>query len=642
MKNENLMSARFAGDKAYVVTFRRTDPLFVVDLSNASNPVIAGHLEVPGFSTHIEPIGDKLFTIGFDGGKVAASIFDVSDPANPVISAKGRIILDGTWGYSAATYNDKALKVLPQDGLALIPYTSFDNSTGSKSSYIQILKVDVAGGQLSKGGVITHRFDPLRATLVNGALASISQKELVTASLPTNGDPSLLADLLLAWPVNRIITTTKHLIQIEDGASPYWWGWYGSGVATARVSPLNDPDSGLSEIPLGKGVVKDAVLKGSSLYVLRQNPDNASFWRWGWYDSLTTQENASPTLFLDIYDASRLPDLKLSGSTSVQLPSNDSAWDLSGLLFPTAKSAVVVAQPQARSYRWGGITPLLVNASIGTVSSAKLASPVVVSCDPYFINAYQPTQSKNAAMAVVFQTDNPANPAVQPVIPLTDTNSTPVVSSAAGGGMLVYGYASKETPLAVGTKISSSQHNLRILDLNDPTSPILGPVLTLPGRLVEVSDITAEGFLAWTQTKSKGVSNFDQIQVSACNVVSLSQIASLSLTNYGGMTTAGRNLFTIQGKDVARYILNDSGGLAGAGKVTFDWMPSSLMIRASTPNTLIGSDSQNLFSWSYTNPKAQALYWTTDRTVDIQKSAVRNDGSVLAPAGEYGVDDYQP
>jgi hypothetical protein len=415
-----------------------------------------------------------------------------------------------------------------------------------------------------------------------------------------------------------------------------------SGVATARVSPLNDPDSGLSEIPLGKGVVKDAVLKGSSLYVLRQNPDNASFWRWGWYDSLTTQENASPTLFLDIYDASRLPDLKLSGSTSIQLPGNDSAWDLSGLLFPTAKSAVVVAQPQARSYRWGGITPLLVNASIGTVSSAKLASPVVVSCDPYFINAYQPTQSKNAAMAVVFQTDNPANPAVQPVIPLTDTNSTPVVSSAAGGGMLVYGYASKETPLAVGTEISSSQHNLRILDLNDPTSPILGPVLTLPGRLVEVSDITVEGFLAWTQTKSKGVSNFDQIQVSACNVVSLSQIASLSLTNYGGMTTAGRNLFTIQGKDVARYILNDSGGLAGAGKVTFDWMPSSLMIRASTPNTLIGSDSQNLFNWSYTNPKAQALDWTTDRTVDIQKSAVRNDGSVLAPAGEYGVDDYQP
>ena len=643
MKNENLMSARFAGDKAYVVTFRQTDPLFVVDLSNASNPVIAGHLEVPGFSTHIEPIGDKLFTIGFDAGKVAASIFDVSDPANPVISTKGRIILDGTWGYSAATYDDKALKVLPQDGLALIPYTSFDNSTGSKSSYIQILKVDVAGGQLSKGGVITHRFDPLRATLVNGVLASISQKELVTASLPTNGDPSLLADLLLAWPVNRIITTTKHLIQIEDGASPYWWGWYGSGVATARVSPLNDPDSGLSEIPLGKGVVKDAVLKGSSLYVLRQNPDNASFWRWGWYDSLTTQENASPTLFLDIYDASRLPDLKLSGSTSIQLPGNDSAWDLSGLLFPSAKSAVVVAQPQARSYRWGGyVTPLIADASVGNVSSAKLASPAVVSCEPYIFNGYQPTQSKNAAVAVVFQTENLSAPVAQPVLPLTDTNSTPVVSSAAGGGMLIYGYASKETPLADGTERSTSQHNLRILDLSDPTSPILGQPLALPGRLVEVSDITADGFLAWTQTRVNGSSGAGQFQVSACNVASLSQIASLSLTNYGGMTTAGRNLFTIQGKAVARYILNYSGVLAGAVKVTFDWIPSSLKIGADTPNTLIGSDSQNLFSWSYTNPKAQALDWTTDRTVDIQKAAVRTDGSVLAPAGEYGVDDYQP
>jgi uncharacterized secreted protein with C-terminal beta-propeller domain len=648
MKNENLMSARFAGNKAYVVTFRQTDPLFVVDLSDATNPVIAGHLEVPGFSTHIEPIGDKLFTIGFEDGKVAASLFDVSDPSNPAISTNGRIILDGTWGYSAATYNDKALKVLPDHGIALIPYTSYDNSTGSNSSYIQILNMDLASGNLTKGGVINHRFDPLRANLVNGALASISQKELVMASLPNHGNPTLLADLLLAWPVNRILTTANHLIQLEEGASPSWWGFHGSGAATARVSPLKDPDSGLTEIPLGNGVVKDAILRGNSLYILRQNPDNPSFWGWCWY-APTTQTKASPTITLDIYDASRLPDLKLSGSTSIQLPGNDSAWDLSGMLFPSARSAVVVAQPQARGFRWRGrVMPMVVDPlpdpviappAAGTVS---VASGRLASCMPYPFDGYQPPQSTNPAIAVVFQVENPAAPVGHPVIPLTDTNATPVVSPAAAGGMLVYGYAVKEKPLSDGTELSTSQHALRTLDLNDPAAPILGPALALPGRLAGVSDITTDGFLAWTLTRVKGTSGAGQLQVSACDVASLTQITGMTLKNSTAVASVGRTLFAVQGKDVARYSLNDSGVLAETGKVTFDWQPSSLRISTNPTGTLLGADSQNLFSWSYNDSKAEVLDWPTDRAVDLQRASVLTDRSVLAPAGEYGVDEYLP
>ena len=648
MKNENLMSARFAGNKAYVVTFRQTDPLFVVDLSDATNPVIAGHLEVPGFSTHIEPIGDKLFTIGFEDGKVAASLFDVSDPSNPAISTNGRIILDGTWGYSAATYNDKALKVLPDHGIALIPYTSYDNSTGSNSSYIQILNMDLASGNLTKGGVINHRFDPLRANLVNGALASISQKELVMASLPNHGNPTLLADLLLAWPVNRILTTANHLIQLEEGASPSWWGFHGSGAATVRVSPLKDPDSGLTEIPLGNGVVKDAILRGNSLYILRQNPDNPSFWGWCWY-APTTQTKASPTITLDIYDASRLPDLKLSGSTSIQLPGNDSAWDLSGMLFPSARSAVVVAQPQARGFRWRGrVMPMVVDPlpdpviappAAGTVS---VASGRLASCMPYPFDGYQPPQSTNPAIAVVFQVENPAAPVAHPVIPLTDTNATPVVSPAAAGGMLVYGYAVKEKPLSDGTELSTSQHALRTLDLNDPAAPILGPALALPGRLAGVSDITTDGFLAWTLTRVKGTSGAGQLQVSACDVASLTQITGMTLKNSTAVASVGRTLFAVQGKDVARYSLNDSGVLAETGKVTFDWQPSSLRISTNPTGTLLGADSQNLFSWSYNDSKAEVLDWPTDRAVDLQRASVLTDRSVLAPAGEYGVDEYLP
>jgi len=288
-------------------------------------------------------------------------------------------------------------------------------------------------------------------------------------------------------------------------------------------------------------------------------------------------------------------------------------------------------------------TDTIVAASIGNVSSEKLASsPMIASCMPYPFDEYQPPQSTNPAIAVIFQTENPSAPVAQPIIPLTDTNSTPVVSSGAGGAMLIYGYASKEKLLADGTELSTSQHTLRILDLNDPTAPILGPALALPGRLVGVSDITADGFLAWTQTRVKGNSGAGQLQVSACDVASLTQITSLSLANSAGMTTSGRNLFAIQGKDVARYSLNNLGVLAGTGKVTFEWQPSSLSISTNLTSTLLGADSQNLFSWSYNDSKAQVLDWTTDRSVDLQKASVRTDGSVLAPAGEYGVDEYFP
>ena len=89
--NENLYSVRFAGNRAYFVTFLRTDPLFVVDLSSPTNPVLVGELHVPGFSDHIQPLDENfLLTVGSDAdemtgsmGGLQVSIFDVSDSMNP-------------------------------------------------------------------------------------------------------------------------------------------------------------------------------------------------------------------------------------------------------------------------------------------------------------------------------------------------------------------------------------------------------------------------------------------------------------------------------------------------------------------------------------------------------------------------------
>ena len=89
--NESVQAVRFMGGRAYVVTFRRTDPLFALDLSDPTAPRVLGELKVPGFSEYLHPVGDGLLMgVGSDadpatgvvtGAKV--SLFDVRDPASP-------------------------------------------------------------------------------------------------------------------------------------------------------------------------------------------------------------------------------------------------------------------------------------------------------------------------------------------------------------------------------------------------------------------------------------------------------------------------------------------------------------------------------------------------------------------------------
>ncbi|MBQ9767986.1 MAG: beta-propeller domain-containing protein [Lachnospiraceae bacterium] len=88
--DEEVKSARLMGDVGYFVTFRQTDPLFSVDLSDPTNPKILGELKIPGFSAYLHPYGENLLLgIGYDADEetgwtecVKLSMFDVSDPTN--------------------------------------------------------------------------------------------------------------------------------------------------------------------------------------------------------------------------------------------------------------------------------------------------------------------------------------------------------------------------------------------------------------------------------------------------------------------------------------------------------------------------------------------------------------------------------
>ncbi len=88
-KDERIYSARFIEDKGYLVTFKQTDPFYVLDLKNPKKPEMVGELKIPGFSSYLHPITkDLILGVGMENSKVKISLFDVSNPTNPLEISK--------------------------------------------------------------------------------------------------------------------------------------------------------------------------------------------------------------------------------------------------------------------------------------------------------------------------------------------------------------------------------------------------------------------------------------------------------------------------------------------------------------------------------------------------------------------------
>lgn len=86
---ERIYAARFIGDRGYLVTFRQTDPFYVIDLSVPTAPVMKGELKIPGYSAYLEPLSThEVLGVGRESGGVKLSLFDVTDPAAPTEKAK--------------------------------------------------------------------------------------------------------------------------------------------------------------------------------------------------------------------------------------------------------------------------------------------------------------------------------------------------------------------------------------------------------------------------------------------------------------------------------------------------------------------------------------------------------------------------
>lgn len=169
---ERIYSARFMGDKGYLITFELIDPLFVLDLSNPRDPKVLGELKIPGFSNYLHPIDENhLLGIGRDttitsqwGREVAIelgvrlTIFDVTDVNNP--KEKFVETIGGRGTHSEALYNHKAIhyhnnKLAFPISVTDPSNTSFDQMSTPKFIGAYIYQLDTEKG-FDLEATITH------------------------------------------------------------------------------------------------------------------------------------------------------------------------------------------------------------------------------------------------------------------------------------------------------------------------------------------------------------------------------------------------------------------------------------------------------------------------------------------------------
>lgn len=229
-KGEKMYSARFVGDRAYLVTYKNMDPLYSIDLSDPANPKALGALKIPGYSTYLQPY-DENHIIGFGFqteetvrrnslGRVTSTsakvtgmkmaLFDVSDISNPKMISE-EVIGDSKTN-STVLENHKALLLDKERNLLAIPIKNYttdlsitedDDISSATKSYTSYLKsrtynkvgyavysLDIANG-FNLRGIITHDVNSnnytsdIRGLYIDDTLYTVSNKEIKANNIDT-------------------------------------------------------------------------------------------------------------------------------------------------------------------------------------------------------------------------------------------------------------------------------------------------------------------------------------------------------------------------------------------------------------------------------------------------------------------------
>jgi hypothetical protein len=464
-----------------------------------------------------------------------------------------------------------------------------------------------------------------------------------------------LAEFGLAWPVNQVLRQGDYLLQIGDGANA---GWTGES-ASLRITKSESLDAPLADIDLGEGSVQDATLKAGRLFVLRK--------KWGSPDEplpyllrgsgVVASKAPASELILDVYDASALPALPRLGSVGSKADSTTVTSKIGELLWISDTVIGVVTQPRVWSYGWECrvLTDFNLRAAVRNVAavSTSASSAVVGQSRMAFVDAlpvYPGPRSERSQPAVVraFDVTNPSAPVALTPLTLTGTQSTLLTATAAGDGLLVYGYGEAPVVWKNGRWPHDKEqpveaiHRMGIADFSTPTRPVLRAPLVLPGRLFAATEVSRTGILAFTESVSAASANDNpvrEVKVSAVAYPNATVFVSKKVSLRAAFAVDGRALYVTDEKGAQRSVLDSLGQWVDAPLVPLPFQPTDLAVKE---HELLGiaADRLERVTWSAAGP--QVDHWQARIWVPPARLLRGGERSLYAPQGDYGVQVYSP
>ncbi|MBI5508036.1 MAG: beta-propeller domain-containing protein [Deltaproteobacteria bacterium] len=239
-----LMATRFAGLRAYTIHLPRqsVDPLDVIDLADPYNPKLQAVLDIPGWVNHIEVRGMRLVALGVDdtdwqNQQVSVKLFDVTDARAPILLDEAPVGVGHSW--STANWDPKALTIVDELGLVLVPYSSWDQAASSYDQGVAI--VTWSGDRLTTRSIAATKGSVNRTRATPTRLFATSTDFLEVFNTEDLDQPLSTATLALAWNVADFVVVGDYGVQL---VGDYWRYWGDTPVRELRVVPLAEPDAG--------------------------------------------------------------------------------------------------------------------------------------------------------------------------------------------------------------------------------------------------------------------------------------------------------------------------------------------------------------------------------------------------------------
>lgn len=200
-RGERIYAVRFIGERGYVVTFRETDPLYTLDLSNPAAPRVVGELKILGYSAYLHPVAeDRLLGVGQDAtteGRTRGaqlSLFDVSDPARPTRLAKASL---GEGSSTDAEFDPHAFLYWAPTSLAVVPLQSPDQQD---ESFAGAVGFRIGATALAEAGRVQHATSEGPAPIARSLVVGDRLFTLSYAGLGANRLDTLAAESFTAFP----------------------------------------------------------------------------------------------------------------------------------------------------------------------------------------------------------------------------------------------------------------------------------------------------------------------------------------------------------------------------------------------------------------------------------------------------------